>query len=312
MASMQSEEITAALAGVDLNLLVALDALLHERSVTRAGARLGLTQSATSATLSRLRTQFADPLLVRAGREMHPTPLAESLQRPVREALLGIERVVRSPRSFDPGRDARTFTVAATDYVVLVLMPALIARLQRTAPGVSLRIVPTGSDTPVRLERGELDLSISSSFFSGTFALPSRTLFRDRFVAVTWSGAEPEGRALTEQTVRERPYLRVRVGEILPMVERRLAETGLTLRPAVTVDSFTIAAHLITGTGMLAFLQRRAARCLQASAELSLVHVPFELPELAETLFWHPRAEADAGHAWLRAQIVAVADELED
>jgi DNA-binding transcriptional LysR family regulator len=307
---MESEEITAALAGVDLNLLVVLDALLHERGVTSAGSRLGLTQSATSAALARLRTLFSDPLLVRAGREMHPTPLAESLQRPVREALLSVERVVRSPRSFDPRRDGRTFTIAATDYVVLVLLPALLARLGDTAPGVALRIVATGSDTPVRLERGELDLSISSSFFSGTFALPSRTLFRDRFVAATWRGAEPAGGRLTEEAVRERPYLRVQVGELLPMVERRLAENGLTLHPVASVDSFTTAAHLMTGTRMVAFLQRRAALCLKERAELAVVEVPFELPGLAETLFWHPRAEADAGHAWLRAQIIAVAGAL--
>lgn len=310
---MHRDRVAAPLASVDLNLLVALDALLQERSVTRAGRRLGLTQSATSAALARLRDLFGDELLVRRGREMQPTALADALETPVREALSALEHVLRTRSSFDSAHDARVFTIATTDYTTLVLLPGLIERLRHAAPQVRLRIksLDTGSSL-ARLERGEIDLAIISAFFDGGSDLMSTPVFSDRFVAAMWRHAPDIPDVLTEEELRRRPFLSYRVGEILPMAERRLSELGLRLDPSLVIDNFTTGAHLLRGTDMVGFLQRRAALVLQAGAELCIIDTALDLPRLVETMWWHQRSDDDAAHHWLREQVLAAAAQLPD
>ena len=168
------------LTGVDLNLLVALDALLAERSVTRAADRLGLSQPGMSNTLARLRRLFGDPLLVREGLILVPTPRAESLRQPIQEALSLIQQALDDRPGFDPARDRATFTVSCSDYSLLMLIGPLVRRLAAAAPGLTIQVLPRASD-PVRLLRdGEADLVIEPAEIMPDNALASRRLFADR------------------------------------------------------------------------------------------------------------------------------------
>src|SRR2546430_1468006 len=145
------------LAGVDLNLLVALDALLAERSVTRAASRLGLSQPGMSNTLARLRKLFGDPLLVREGLTLVPTPRAESLRQPVQEALSLIQNALDNRPGFDPATDHATFTVSCSDYSLLMLIGPLVRQLAATAPGLTIQVLPRAPDAVRLLRDGEVD-----------------------------------------------------------------------------------------------------------------------------------------------------------
>ena len=148
------------LSGVDLNLLVALDALLAERSVTRAASRLGLSQPGMSNTLARLRKLFGDPLLVREGLTLVPTPRAESLRQPVADALSLIQHALDNRPGFDPATDHATFTVSCSDYSLLMLIGPLVRRLAAAAPGLTIQVLPRASDAVRLLRDGEVDLVI--------------------------------------------------------------------------------------------------------------------------------------------------------
>ena len=173
-------------AGVDLNLLVALDALLTERNVTRAAEQISLGQPAMSAALARLRKWFNDPLLVRQGRGYVLTTLAESLQQPVRDAIGAAEAVLGVREAFDPTRDERAFNVLASDYVALVLLRPLLAELADEAPMVALTVSSVGGDNADRLRRGSADLLIYPEDLAddGYSDLSCQKLFDDRFVVV--------------------------------------------------------------------------------------------------------------------------------
>ena len=168
------------LAGVDLNLLVALDALLAERSVTRAADRLGLSQPGMSNALARLRKLFGDPLLVREGLTLVPTPRAESLRQPVQEALSLIQQAMDNRSAFDPAADRATFTVSCSDYSLLMLIGPLVRLLAVAAPGLTIQVLPRASDAVRLLRDGEADLVIEPVEIMPGNALASRRLFADR------------------------------------------------------------------------------------------------------------------------------------
>src|SRR5688572_9306507 len=174
----------AQLSGLDMNLLVVLDVLLAERNVTRAAARLGLSQPAVSNALSRLRTAFGDPLLVRTPQGMAPTPQAVGLEAPLRDALVRVRSAVTGGTEFDPATAQRTFVLAATDYVQFVLLGELVRRVQTIAPGISLKVVPMTHGSPWNeLEAGAVDITLSGAPTRQS-RLHRRALFRDRVVCI--------------------------------------------------------------------------------------------------------------------------------
>jgi len=192
------------LAGVDLNLLVALDALLAERSVTRAAERVGLSQPGMSNTLARLRKLFGDPLLVREGLTLVPTPRAESLRQPVADALSLIQHALDDRPGFDPATDPATFTVSCSDYSLLMLIGPLVRRLAAAAPGLTIQVLPRAPD-PVRLLRdGDADLVIEPVEIMPEVTLPSLRLFADRWICCVWEGTTEVGEVMTMET-----YLRL-------------------------------------------------------------------------------------------------------
>src|SRR4051794_34641458 len=234
----------SSLAGVDLNLLVALDALLSERSVTRAGQRVSVTQSAMSGALGRLRGLFGDELLVRSGQTMRLTPFAEALQPKLSAALAQLEDTVFSRSTFDPVREHRTFTISATDYTSVVLLSRLQATFAAEHVHVSARVMTTDIHGSIRrLEAGEIDLAILPANFGDISALCSQPLFDDGYVAATWSGNPHVEEPLTYERLQAVPLLSYRLGPLPTMVERRLEELGLRLEPEVVLDSFVAGAH---------------------------------------------------------------------
>jgi LysR family nod box-dependent transcriptional activator len=301
------------LAGVDLNLLVALDALLAERSVTRAADRLGLSQPGMSNTLARLRKLFGDPLLVREGMALVPTPRAEALRQPVQEALGLIQQALAGRPGFDPARDRATFTVSCSDYSLLMLIGPLVRRLAATAPGLTIQVLPRVADAVRLLRDGEADLVIEPAEIMPGVTLPSLRLFADRWVCCVWAGTAEVGEQMTMETylrLGHLVYSAVR-GHPVSIVDTYLAQAGLARRIEFTVESFLLAPFLLQGTDLVAVVPERASGHLRRTADVRFLEPPLPLPAITEMLWWHPRHTADPAHAWLRGRITEIAAELD-
>ncbi|QDC24958.1 LysR family transcriptional regulator [Georgenia yuyongxinii] len=300
------------LANVDLNVLVALDALLAERSVTRAAERLMVGQSAMSSTLARLRRLFDDPLLVRQGRILVPTPLAESLVVPVREALSIVESVLAVRTDFDPTTDQRSFTISASDYIGLVLLRPLLERLNEEAPNVRVNILPIN---PVgftdALRRNEADLLILPRELLGAdVGYPYKALFTDRYLVAADRDHPDLGDAITVEQLSELPYLAYRAGAMIGLPENQLDQQQIPRNLQVTVQSFVVAPFLLRGTGLIMLIHEHLGRLLVEEAHLKLLDPPMPLVPLQEVMVWTSRHTADAGHRWLRTRLLELAGEV--
>lgn len=292
----------------DLSLLLALDALLQEESVTRAAQRLGLSTPAASHSLARIRERLGDPILVRAGRKMVLTPRAEELRPLVRSLVSDATRVLSSPSAFSPRGLTRTFTVFTTDHVLLVLGPALDRILRAEATGVSLRYLPSVEDDWVPLRDGRADLSVC---ILGHFPEEFRTrrLFTDRFVCAVREGNPRVGKKLTLDE-----YLALDHVVVSPLgrpsaVDAALAERGLARRIRRTVPYFLTGLLMAATTDDVLTVSDRAALALAPTLGLRLLEPPLPLPSYALNLLWHPRLENEPANAWLREVFVRAARE---
>lgn len=300
------------LAGVDLNLLVALDALLDERSVTRAADRVGLSQPGMSNTLARLRRLFDDPLLVRHGAQMEPTPRAEELAQPLREALALIGATLAQNPSFDPSRDQRSFRLSCSDYSVLMLVGPLVGRLATEAPGLTVQVLPRARDAAHALQAGEVDLVIEPPEVMTDAALPSRHLFDDHWMCCVWEHNRQVGEHMTAETYERLGHLTYSMGGGQPvsLADQHVTSVGVRRRVEFTVGSFLLAPCLLQGTDLVTLVLARAGPHLRRTAAVRLLDPPLPFPTLTEMLWWHPRHTADPAHAWLRDRIGEIASEL--
>ena len=289
---------------VDFNLLVPLQALLVEASVTRAAERSNVGQPAMSASLARLRRHFKDPLLARVGRSMRLTPFAMSLLELVNQAFDSVQQVMGHHVAFDPGTLRRTFTVVTSDYVTIVLLKKFLQSIVDTAPGVRLAFVAPGPRMLSALRRVECDLLIAprevlpEQMAQDIAGYPSRDLLTDRFVAV----ADQDNTALGDSVTLE-----ALVG--LPFVD---ATPDLGLPDAarcISSGSFGVPMHLVAGTSMVTLVQSRMYEAF--GARCGLRAIPLEEPLwLTEAMYWHPRHTADPAHMWLRGKLSEVAASL--
>lgn len=292
------------LSGVDLNLLVALDALLTERNVTRAAERMSLGQSAMSAALARLRKQLGDPLLVREGRTYRLTTLAESLVEPVREAIAAADQVLGVRRPFDPRTDERAFSVIASDYVTLVLLRPLLAALAVEAPGVRISIMATGGDFDDRLRRGSADLLIYPVDLAEPLSgLPRTVLFSDEFVLVADRDNPDVADELDVDAFTRLPYAGIG-GAVPAVVESQLEALGVVPRLEAVTQNHVILPFLVAGTRLVSFVPQRLLRSMSAHAQVRTVRFPIELRPLVEAMYWTTRSSDDPAHRWLRARLV--------
>jgi LysR family nod box-dependent transcriptional activator len=295
---------------IDLNLLVALDALLAEESVTRAGERLSLSQPAMSGSLARLRGLLGDELLVRTGRTMTLTRFGESLREPVRDILRQIEQALVARPAFDPATDSRSFTVYASDYMTMVLVRPLLEALASEAPNVSVYVIPHFESLAAHLVRDGVDLVFSTGEHEGAEQFASQRVLSDRFVAVAWKGHPDVRGKLTRRQLRDLPYLAFRQAGVPSIVEAHLDAIELPRRVHATVESFALGPFLLRGTRMVTFLQERLCRAIGDAADIAILGSPLKLPPLVETMYWHPRATSDPAHRWLRERIVALTGDL--
>lgn len=302
------------LRNVDLNLLVVLDALLSERNVSRAGERIGLSQSAMSAALARLREVFGDPLLVRVGRDLALTRNAEELIVPLREALGKIEQTILRKPVFDPKVDARTFSIAASDYAGLVLLTHFVRMIAAEAPNVTIHLLPRSRDAARVLQTDQADIVIEPSELFGETEFPSSPIFHDRWLcAVDADNASVSGKRMTKEQFSQLPHLVYGIGQDrqLNLADQYLVKMGILRRIDVTVESFLLVPFLIQGTQLVSLVLERAARRLAKTTNIRTLEPPFALPEIHETMYWHPRHTTDSGHRWMRERLQSVARELE-
>jgi DNA-binding transcriptional LysR family regulator len=300
------------LGAFDLNLLVALDALLTEGSVTKAAARIGVTQSAASHALSRLRKLTGDELLVRSRDGMVPTIRAESMRAPLRRALGELTGTLSSPRSFDPSTARVRVFIGASDYSELVLLPGVMARLVREAPGIELRVLPVGHDPASELATGKLDC-IVMPVQSGddSQGVRGRQIFRDRFVCV----ARRDHPLAKKKTLSLSAFTAAAHALVSPWgteggyVDDALARLGQQRKVAIAVPHFLVAPHIIALSDLLLTVAERLAAVVAEPLGLVVLSPPREL-ELAgftNSLLWHERTHEDPARRWLRDVIVAEA-----
>jgi DNA-binding transcriptional LysR family regulator len=302
------------LRNVDLNLLVVLDALLSERNVSRAGQRIGLSQSAMSAALSRLREVFRDPLLIRVGRELALTRNAEDLIVPIRDALSRIEKTLLQKPGFDPAVDARTFSISASDYASLVLLTRFVGVVANEAPNVTVHLLPRSRDAARVLQTDQADIVIEPSELFGETDFPSVPIFSDRWLcAVDANNQEVPEVQMTKDQFLRLPHLVYGIGQDrqLNLADQHLAQSGIVRRIDVTVESFLLVPFLIQGTRMISLVLERAAKRLAATTNIRTLECPFSLPDIHESMYWHPRHTTDSGHRWLRERLKLVAAELD-
>jgi DNA-binding transcriptional LysR family regulator len=286
----------------DLNLLVTLDALLAEGSVARAARRLRLSPSAMSRALARLRETTGDPLLVRAGRGLVPTPRAQELRERVGALVDDAKAVLRPIAKLDVERLVRTFTLRTSEGFVENFGPDLIARVGAEAPGVRLRFVqkPDKDSTPLR--DGIVDLETGVVGQATAPELRAQALFRDRFVGVVRAG-HPLGRGrITPARYGAGMHILVsRQGQDRGPIDAAVKSLGLERQIVAIVGGFATALALARASDLIASVPERHTGNLRAG--MHSFSLPLRLPEFTVALMWHPRLDADPAHRWLRGHV---------
>jgi DNA-binding transcriptional LysR family regulator len=293
--------------GFDLNLLVALDALLKERSVTNAGRRVHLSQSAMSGALARLRHALNDELLVPGRGGMTLTPLAESLVEPVASILRQAQETLSGHTAFEPSTSRRTFTIAASDYATTVLLADALRELSAQAPHVTAVIVPLHDRTD---ELDDLDICILPQSLVPP-ARPHELLFRDTFTCLVWQGNQQVGERLTLDEFTSLGHVVVSFAEHHRSCDEHLGPPmGLERRAEVVVSNFHALPGLVVGTTRVATIQMRLAKKLASSYPIRIVGMPVPMPTLDEAMMWHQRFERDPAHQWFRSLLKRVASNM--
>lgn len=291
--------------GLDLNLIVVLDRLLAEQNVSRASEELHLSQSATSAALSRLREYFGDQLLTQIGRRMIPTPRGLELAPAVRAVLMQIDAKVLNREAFDPTLSDRSFRIMASDYVSLVALRHGLARISAAAPAMTFTIMP-GDETPARmLEQGEVDLLIMPDKFVSELH-PSIEYFCDRYVCVADPGFRPSSEDLTFDEFLSKPHAVVRFsqGRQLTFEDWFLERYGHARRIELITTSYASLPYLVAGSRRLATLHERHAHLAAPMLGLAIMPCPVEIPPIREVIQWHSTMDGDDALAWVRSMLL--------
>lgn len=283
----------------DLNLLLTLDVLLTECNVARAARRLHLSPSAMSRALARLRDTTGDPLLVRAGRGLVPTPRAQELREQVSRLVQEAQGVLRPAELLDPSRLSRHFTLRTSDGFVEYFGPALIALAQREAPGVRLRFVQKPDKDSAPLRDGSVDLETGVIGAASSPKIRTRALFRDRFIGVVRAGHPlARGKVTAARYAAGQHVLVSRRGLDKGPIDEGLRALGLAREIAVIVAGFSDALSLARGSDLIASVPERHTGNLRAG--MHSFALPVEVPALTVSMLWHPRMDADPAHRWLR------------
>ncbi|UVM34979.1 LysR family transcriptional regulator [Pseudomonas sp. B21-019] len=289
----------------DLNLLITLDVLLAEGSVARAAQRLRQSPSAMSRALARLRETTGDPLLVRAGRGLVPTPRALELREHVSRLVQDAEAVLRPAEQLDLKHLVRTFTLRTSDGFVENFGPALIARVSEEAPGVRLHFVQKPSKDSAALRDGSVDLETGVVGGTTSPEVRTRALFEDRFIGVVRTGHPlSQGEVSASRYAAGRHILVSRRGLDKGPMDEALEALGLQREIITVVGGFSAALALARASDLIATVPARHTQNLRTG--LHSFDLPFELPPITISMLWHPRMDADSAHRWLRDCLRAV------
>ncbi len=293
---------------LDLNLLVALDALLQERSVSLAAERIHLSQSATSSALGRLRDYFDDDLLVLKGRAMVLTPRGEELLEPVRAVLEQIRTTIAVTQPFDPAISSRTISMLASDYTVEVLLQRAMLEFAEEAPGISFEISPMADDLVEELQRGRADLLITIDTAIST-ELPSEQLWEDDFIVVGWSGNTALRQPMTRELYEALGHVTARFGwQRVPSFEEwALRSLSVQRRIEVVAPTFSSVASFLVGSQRIATMHRRLARKMARTMPLTLMETPFPIPSIRQTAQWATSSANDPAITWTVARLKQIA-----
>jgi DNA-binding transcriptional LysR family regulator len=290
------------LRSVDLNLLVALDALLTERHVTRASERVGLSQPAMSNALNRLRGMFGDELLVRTATGMKATPRANELVEPLRQLLRQVERVLESDAGFDPQTSARTFTLRMSDILACLILPPLIARTPRSGQlGFNVLHLPPAT-TVDGLERDEIDIAISMGLDHSS-SIRAEQLLTDRMVCIMRRAHPIVGRRFRFESFIAQQHLKVSMSPAdMRFVDDVLAGLGHQRKIALNVPHWLVVPHVLKQTDLLAVMPARLAAVLMDES-LRMYELPFESVAFGWMMYWHRRHDQSNANIWLREQV---------
>ena len=296
------------MADPDLNLLIALDALLTDGSVVKAARRLGLSDSAMSRTLARLRDVTGDPLLVRAGRGLVPTPRAIQLRERVHDLAEEVRAVLRPAVAIDIARLERSFTLRASESFIEVFAARLVSRVTAEAPGILLRFAPRPDRDMQALRDGLVDLEIGAHSETAP-ELKVQSLLRDRLVA-----AMRDGHPLTLREMVT-PELYAACGHVVTSrrgwarepVDDALATLGLARKVVAVVPNFPAALAIVRASDLIALVSER--QVATGTAGVRIFRLPVFMDDIVVTQMWHPRQDADPAHRWLRGQVLTICRE---
>ncbi len=285
----------------DLNLLPVLDALLRHRNLTKAGQELGISQSAMSHSLTRLRAQLSDQLLVQSGREMVLTYHAEALAEPLSE-ILGLIDNLLGVSAFDSAQSTRQFRIGTGDHMAFLLIPELLGRLESAAPNVSVQVTWDTDEKAAKLRSNRLDLAI---VVRGTFAeadLCCEPLFEDELVVIAAQKNRAIKGKLDLKTYQSLKHARVKLENVnrMTFADMQESRSKVSVDNAVTVTSFVLLPFLVANSDRVALVPRRLALRFQKMAPLKIFEPPFHTEKMNIDAYWSYSANRDAGHRWLR------------
>ncbi|KTB79608.1 hypothetical protein AO069_27130 [Pseudomonas syringae pv. syringae PD2774] len=298
---------------LDLNLLVALDALLSERSVTKAAERLSLSPSATSNALARLRDYFQDELLVQMGRKMILTPRAETLKNPIHDILQRVESTVSESRDFDPCASTRAFRILATEYMQMVLMPSVMALFDAARCTAQINLLPWTSTSKRDLERGEVEFLIASQDLLSVDH-PSQRLFEDRLVCLVWRSSQLAKGPLTYERFTNARQAKVKAWGGLqdPIASWYPSSSDDSTGTVVSTYSLGALPFLVEGTESLAVVPYLLGVKLSAAGAFEIREIPFQARQMKLAVQWHDYNACDPGITWLCGVFEQAAANLRD
>lgn len=289
----------------DLNLLPILDALLRHRNVTRAGKELGLSQSAMSHALMRLRAQFDDQLLTPSGRGLMTTHRAEAISVELRQIIRLLEHLL-DDAGFEPAESNRRFKVGTADHVALVFLPSFTARLAKLAPGVSIQVTWDTDEKTAKLRSNHLDLALVPR---GTYSDPdlhSTTILVDDMVIIASENHSVIGDAIDLEAFRKLGFARMRMENLnlKTFVDLQLEYNQLQPTDSVLVTNFLLLPFVVSQTDYVSLVSRRLAEQLRKAAPIKILQAPFPTNRLYLDAYWSHRAHNDPAHRWFREQLI--------
>jgi LysR family transcriptional regulator, nod-box dependent transcriptional activator len=298
---------------LDLNLLVALDALLSECSITRAAERVHLSQSAMSNSLARLRDYFEDELLVQVGRRLEPTPRAQVLREAVRDVLMRIDTSIAAKPQFDCTASDREFRLCISDYTMEVLMPHALAQAAQQRSSVRFKLLPQVSSPARALERGEADLLVIPKAYCAPDH-PVDLVFTDEFVCVVWEQSSHALEGMTFDRYAHASHVVMQpVNSDKPAFESWFVQRfGLARRIEVVTYSLAALPAMVVGTDLVATVHSKLARSMKAALPIALLPVPLPMPVFEQAMQWHKYRSLDPGILWLRRLMLDAAGAMSE